>query len=265
MELSVRTGSFAYNHSLLWKDVSFDVKDGEILAIMGPNGVGKTTLLRCIMNLLPFKTGGAYLDNQPVKELPLREFWQKIAYVPQAKKAPSFTVKDFVLMGRNVYVGSFGKPSKLDEQKALEAMTVVGVADLAHKTCQELSGGQFQMILVARALCAEPKCLILDEPESNLDFRNQLLVLQLMERLAKEHQIACIFNTHYPEHGLKIADKTVLVYKNEPAVTGKTKEVVNKENLERLFKVKVDIAEQPYEDGYYQTIMALELLKGENE
>lgn len=262
MKLTVKNGSYAYPKAdPLWENVDLSVKSGEILAIMGPNGVGKTTLLKCIMNLLPWKTGNVFIDGQPTEKISYREFWQKIGYVPQAKTVTqAFSVKDFVLMGRNAFLGSFGKPGKADEKKAEEVMDLTGVLDLQNKSCRQLSGGQFQMVLIARALCSEPRCLILDEPESNLDFRNQLLVLDLMKRLAKELDIACLFNTHYPEHGLRVADQALLVYKEEPVLFGKTEQIVTEKNLERLFQVKVHMGKNDHVLGSYQTVTALEIM-----
>lgn len=261
MKLHVQNGSFSYGQTTLWSDINFSVKSGEILAIMGPNGVGKTTLLRCIMRLLPWKTGSMFIDNQNAAALNASELSKKVAYVPQAKGGHSlFLVKDFILMGRNAYIGAFGKPGKKDYAIAEAIMEDIGILSLAYKRCDQLSGGQFQLVLIARALCAQPECLILDEPESNLDFRNQLLVLHVMKELAKKKGLSCIFNTHYPEHGLRIAQKTVLVSKHAPVISGNTKDVVTEEHLERLFRVKVKVADHQYNQTAYQTVTALELL-----
>lgn len=262
MEIAVQDGSFAYKGShTLWKDINFSVESGEILAILGPNGVGKTTMLKCLMNLLPWKTGTTLIDGISTKEMNQKDFWKLVAYVPQGKNSTvSFTVRDFVLMGRNLYIGAFGNPSKEDFKIAEEMMELVGVSHLADRFCYQLSGGQFQMVLIARALCTEPKCLILDEPESNLDFRNQLLVLNLMQKLAKEKNLICIFNTHYPEHGMRIADKAILVYKNDSVIAGACKSVLTEDNLANLFQVQVHIAKNSYEDEEYQTVTALKIL-----
>ena len=240
MILRVEHGSFAYPHGPdIFRDISFELHSGEILAILGPNGAGKTTLLRCIIGLLRWREGRALLDGEDVRAIPARRLWQKMAYVPQARSASSpYSVYQTVLLGRSSRMGTFSAPKPEDEAAALHALEQLHITHLADKPCSDLSGGEKQMVLIARALAAQPELLIFDEPESNLDFRNQLIVLDAMTELARSG-MACIFNTHYPAHALQRAHKSLLM--GEEAVYGPTGGVVTEENIRRAFGVNAVI------------------------
>ncbi|MBQ4321087.1 MAG: ABC transporter ATP-binding protein, partial [Oscillospiraceae bacterium] len=187
MRFEVRNGSFRYPKSerQVLQNVSFAAEAGEVTAILGPNGAGKTTLLRCAMGLLKWNGGGSYLDGKDIRRLSYRELWQKVAYVPQARQASdAYTVEEMVLLGRSARIGRFSLPGKEDLAAAAAALERLGLSRYAARRCSELSGGELQMVLIARALASQPEVLILDEPESNLDFKNQLLVLDTMTSLA---------------------------------------------------------------------------------
>lgn len=242
MILSVENGCFGYGEEIL-KNINFSVKKGEVLAILGPNGAGKTTLLKCIIGFLKWKSGKSMLDGEDILKIPQRELWKKIAYVPQAKSAVcSYTVREFVLLGRSSHVDFFAKPTQSDEKIAERAMERLGIEFLSEKKCSEISGGEMQMVLIAKALASEAELLILDEPESNLDFKNQLSVLDTVTRLASEGT-ACIFNTHYPVNALQRADKAILIGKNREVLFGNTSAVITEENIEKAFGVKTVIGE----------------------
>ena len=207
MIFSVENGQFGYADRKILHGVSFSLESSEVMTVLGPNGVGKTTLLKCMMGLLNWENGKTLIDGKPMKEMKTSEVWRRIAYVPQSKgTALSYTAREMVLMGRSARLGLFSQPTKEDYRAADEAMEQVGITRLAQKQCSCMSGGELQMVLIARALCSNPEMLVLDEPESNLDFKNQLIVLETIQKLAKERGIAAIVNTHYPAHALKIAD-----------------------------------------------------------
>ena len=157
------------------KNISFCVESRQVLAVLGPNGVGKTTLLRSMMGMLPWTSGGSFLDGENIRDMTPGRLWREMAYVPQAKSFPfAFTVEEMILLGRSSRIGTFGTPEKADRERCERAMEELGIAHMRRKLCNQISGGELQMVLIARALCAEPKLLVLDEPESNLDFRNRL-------------------------------------------------------------------------------------------
>lgn len=247
MRLTVENGSFSYqkgaNARKIFEHINFSVESGEILAILGPNGAGKTTMLRCITGMLKWKQGKSMLDGEDISRMSAKKLWSRMAYVPQAKSvSSSYTAFEMVLLGRSSHMNAFSTPQKDDVEKAEEVMRLLGISSLADKKCSAISGGELQMVLIARALASDPQVLILDEPESNLDFKNQLVVLDVMTELAK-NGMTCIFNTHYPAHALQRAGKSLILSKGGSYVFGDTAEVVNEENIQKAFGVQAVIGE----------------------
>jgi iron complex transport system ATP-binding protein len=242
---TVERASFGYRPGKpVLKDISFSVAPGQILAILGPNGVGKTTLLKCMMGLLKWNKGTSAIDATPIEKIHYKELWKKIAYVPQAKNsAVSFTAEEMIVMGRNAHIGLFGQPGTEDYAFARQAMEEVGITHLKNKLCNEMSGGELQMALIARALAVRPAMLVMDEPESNLDFKNQITILDTIERLAEERGISCVFNTHYPAHALKTATHAIILTKDGDWIFGPAQEAVNEDNMRAGFGVNVHINE----------------------
>ncbi len=238
MILKVENGSFAYPRGPeILQNVALELHEGEILSILGPNGAGKTTLLRCMTGMLRWSKGRCLLDGEDIREIPPRRLWRKMAYVPQARTAtPAYTVFQTVLLGRSSRIGSFSAPKKEDIQAAKQALDKLGISALAEKRCTSLSGGEIQMVLIARALAAEPEILIFDEPESNLDFKNQLIVLDTMTNLA-QNGMACIFNTHYPAHALQRSHKALLLKKGGESIFGLSPDIVTEAHIRSAFGV----------------------------
>ena len=243
--LSVENGSFSYKNSRqqVLKNVSFSSDSGDIVAILGPNGAGKTTLLRCIMGFLQWSGGISLLDGKNIKNIPPSELWKKISYVPQAKSTvTAYTALEMVLLGRSSQIGAFSQPRAEDIEIALSVMHDLNIEKLRKKLCSEISGGELQMVLIARALASKPKILILDEPESNLDFRNQMLILDTMSGLSASG-MTCIFNTHYPAHALRYANKAFLLSKNGDYLFGDSHSVITEDNIQSAFGVRTVIGE----------------------
>jgi len=256
----VQNGCFSYpGGRKILDNVSFRVEKGKMLAILGPNGAGKTTLLRCITGMLKWRSGESLLDGEPIGALPARKLWSRMAYVPQAKSVSSaYTAFETVLLGRSSHLSAFAAPGKADLEKAKEAMELLGIAHLMDKKCSAISGGELQMVLIARALAAEPKVLILDEPESNLDFRNQLVVLAAISHLAARG-MTCIFNTHYPAHALQRADKALLLSRGGDYVFGSTASVVTEENIRSAFGVDAVIGEVETPESVLKNVIPLQI------
>jgi iron complex transport system ATP-binding protein len=181
--------------------------------------------------------------------------------VPQARKQTfPYTVEETVLLGRSPYLGMFEKPHKKDRVLADQAMHLTGVDRLRTRNCSELSGGELQLVLIARALCAQPSILILDEPETGLDFRNQLIILNLIDRLSHTEGLTVIFNTHYPEHALEIADRTLLLDNSGGAKFGETEEILTPENMEEVFSVRIRIVKEEENGRVHASILPVSLL-----
>jgi len=259
MILSVENGTFSYNNKQnIFENINFSVESGNLLAILGPNGAGKTTLLRCITGMLRWTDGMSTLDGENIRNIPEKRLWSRLSYVPQAKSSPSsYTVMEAVLLGRSSRIGIFAQPTKEDIERAENVLDQLSIAKLRNKRCHEISGGEYQMVLIARALVSDPEVLILDEPESNLDFKNQLIVLDTMSRLAQQG-IACIFNTHYPEHALQRSDKA-LILSHGKAVFGSTSRILTEENIENAFGVKAVIGEIETRESVIQNVIPLRL------
>ncbi len=264
MNLTVEHGSFFYQKDTpIFSDVNFSVDAGEILAILGPNGAGKTTMLRCITGMLRWRSGRSLLDGESIHTMPMGRLWSRMAYVPQAKSASSaYTAFETVLLGRSSHLGAFAAPKKADVERAEAAMELLGITGLRDKKCTVISGGELQMVLIARALAAEPQVLILDEPESNLDFKNQLVVLDAMTRLAQSG-MTCVFNTHYPAHALQRADKALILSRGGEYVFGSTSRVVTVENIRRAFGVEAVIGEVETAESTLRSVIPLHIAQAE--
>lgn len=265
MNLTVQNGCFFYQKDTpIFSNINFSVGSGEILAILGPNGAGKTTMLRCITGMLKWKGGQSLLDGESIQRMSPRQLWSSMAYVPQAKAASSaYTAFETVLLGRSSRLNAFSTPRQEDLLKAKEVMELLGIAHLMDKKCSAISGGELQMVLIAKALASEPKVLILDEPESNLDFKNQLVVLDAMTKLAQQG-MTCIFNTHYPAHALQRADKSLILSRGGDYVFGNTAKVVTEENIRKAFGVNAVIGQVETPGNILQNVIPLTIDTSEN-
>ena len=260
MNLTVKNGGFFYQKDTpIFSDINFSVDSGEILAILGPNGAGKTTMLRCITGMLKWKNGASLLDGEPIANMSARNLWSKMAYVPQAKgTASSYTAFEAVLLGRSSRLSAFSTPKQQDLEKAKEVMELLGISHLAQKKCSAISGGELQMVLIARALASEPQVLILDEPESNLDFKNQLIVLDTITKLAQQG-MTCVFNTHYPAHALQRSHKALILSRGGEYVFGSTSSVVTEENIRQAFGVEAIIGEVETPENILRNVIPLSI------
>ncbi len=261
MNLTVKNGCFSYNRGKtpIFRNVNFSVDSGEVLSILGPNGAGKTTLLRCITGMLRWTSGESLLDGAPIRTMSPRRLWSRMAYVPQAKAASAaYTAFETVLLGRSSRLNAFAAPGSGDVQKARGVMELLNISHLADKKCSAISGGELQMVLIARALAAEPEVLILDEPESNLDFKNQLVVLDTVTKLARQG-MTCIFNTHYPAHALRRADKALLLCRGGDYAFGPTAQVVTEAAIRRSFGVEAVIGTLETPEGTVQNVVPLRI------
>lgn len=264
MNLQVTNGTFEYGKEPLLQNIDLQINGNTILTVLGPNGVGKTTLLKCIMGFLHWKEGRTLLDGKPLHTYSNKEVWQKISYVPQAKKSVfSYTVHDMVVMGLSATQNFFEVPKKDEYDKAYKMLETVGIPRLAGKYCNELSGGELQMVMIARALVSAPELLILDEPESGLDMKNQIRILEVIQQASKQMNAACIINTHFPNHALNISDKTLLMGYGNRKLFGDTKELLTEQNIERFFSVRSRIVSFTAEDQNYKTIFPYMIAAGQ--
>lgn len=219
---------FSYSQGRpLIRDLSFHLEPGEIGVILGRNGTGKTTLLKCLMGLLSVSVGAVHIGGA-------------YGYVPQQASAIfSYSVLDMVVMGRARHLSVFSSPKKKDFDIAERILDRMELSAFKDRMFTELSGGERQLILIARALASECSILILDEPTSALDFKNQNKVLQTLKRLGKEDGITVLFTTHSPNQAVHAADKALLMYSPGEYVFGTANETLNDESLHRLYGLEI--------------------------
>lgn len=244
--LKFTNAGFSYTGSMdspVFRGLDLTLEKGEILAVLGPNGAGKTTAVRCLTGLLPLTEGRCELEGKDIREIPGRDFFRRVSYVPQFKgNVPSATALENVLLGLSGGMRAFSGPDREDVEKAEKTMEFLGIAGLKDRLSDTLSGGELQMVLLARALVCGPELLILDEPESGLDFKNQLLILNALGTLA-EQGVGVIFNTHYPEHALTWSRKALMLFGKGSGryLFGATDEVVTEESIGECFSVEAKI------------------------
>lgn len=239
MVLSVKELSFSYGKRDILKKVNLEITSPQTLAILGVNGVGKSTLIGAIMGLIEYGSGEILLDNEDIRKIDNKKRAKLIGYVPQKETNPfGFLVKEVVLMGRNGFVPLFKKPTKEDLEFANKAMEIVGITHLQNRTYNELSGGEMQLVTIARALSAFPPFIIMDEPISHLDVGKQNRVLSLIKMLKDELNIGILITSHYPDHVLAVADKVLFLKGEDGSKFGESNTLMNEKELEKLFGVE---------------------------
>ncbi len=240
--IRVKNLSFGYTDTELFRNINFSVNKGEVFSILGPNGSGKTTLLKCINGILGSWKGTVLVEGRDIKEFTEKEIARRISSVPQIHRSIfPFTVLDVVLMGRNAYIDEFSSPSLEDTKIALRVLKEVGVSHLKERPCTEISGGEMQLVLIARALAQEPKVMLLDEPTSHLDFKNQILVLNIVKKLSLEKKLTIIMSTHDPNYTMMYSDKVMLLFEGAIISIGTPTEVITKTNLKMLYNVDAEL------------------------
>jgi iron complex transport system ATP-binding protein len=213
------------------RDYSLHVERGSVLAILGANGIGKTTLLSALVGLLKPNAGTVAVAG-------------KVGFVPQLFQAAfAYSVLDIVLMGRARQIGLFRSPSAHDFEVARSYLALMGVSALEARGFNTLSGGQRQLVMIAQALASECNVLILDEPCSALDYKNQATVISTLRTLNREHGQTIVFTTHAPQHGLEVADRVLLMKDSDSYSYGPTAEVLTPDKLTDLYGVAIDRAD----------------------
>ena len=249
MTLAARGLRYGFRDRVVGEQVDFALAPGEIACVLGPNGSGKTTLLRTLLGLLPALAGEVTLDGKPLHAWPTRERATRIAYVPQASESYfDFTLRETVEMGRTAHHGVFASASARDREQAAHALERMGLAALAERPIQRVSGGERQLALIARALATEAPHLLMDEPAASLDFGNQALILEELSAL-RGAGTAVLFSTHHPDHALRIADRAILIKAGRAMASGPAGEVLNRENLSALYGRPIEVATVTSPDG----------------
>jgi iron complex transport system ATP-binding protein len=240
LNLAIKKLSAGYAGRQVLFDVNASMETGEIVCLLGPNGSGKTTLFKTILGLIP-SSGAIYLDAVAVNSLHARQRAQSLAYIPQLHNPPfPFTAFEVVLTGRTPFMGMFSSPTASDRAKALESMDLLKVGHLVCRNYAELSGGERQLILIARALAQSPRFLIMDEPTSHLDYGNQLRTLKVIQKLART-DMGIILTTHVPDHAFMCATRVIALRSGRVLADGKPLDALTPSILHQMYDVDVDI------------------------
>lgn len=241
MRLEIKNLSCGYNDRAVIENFNASLADGDVFCLLGSNGVGKTTTFKTILGFLKPLGGEILADGENVLAMSDKQRAQLISYVPQAHVPPfAFSVFDVVMMSANARLGMFERPSKEDEDIALGALETLKMGDFKDKIYTDLSGGERQMVLIARALAQRSKVILLDEPTANLDFGNQMRVLRRIKELAA-HGYIVVMTSHQPEQVFYVGAKVAMLGRDKSYIYGAEKEVVTSENLREIYGTDIRV------------------------
>ena len=241
MSLDVKGLCFSYENSAVLKGVSFSAEEGELMAVLGPNGVGKSTLFGCILGFLRPSAGEITIDGRPLSAFTSAELAREIAYIPQSvSPAFNYTVLDMVTMGMTSQIGLLHAPGPEHRERAMAALESLGIAHLAHRGCNRISGGERQLMLLARALVQRARLLVMDEHTANLDYGNSYRVMRRIRALG-EQGYTVIFSTHEPNHAFRYAHQVLALKDGQVLVKGSPDRVLTEEVLSALYSIPVAV------------------------
>ncbi|WP_440945063.1 ABC transporter ATP-binding protein [Methanosarcina sp. T3] len=248
VKLQVKDVVFGYTGTHILKDICLEIRASSLVSVVGPNGAGKSTLLKCIDRILNVKTGKIAVDGKDIKQMDRLEVAKNLAYVPQSSnRVFPTTVFETVMMGRRPHLSWFD--SKKDEEKVWEVLELLGIEDLALSIFNELSGGQQQKALIARALVQETGVILLDEPTSNLDIWHQLDVMETVRKLVREKRVTAIMAVHDLNLASRYSDSIIMMQQGKIIAAGSPGSVLTSENIAEVYGVEARIsthAEVPY-------------------
>lgn len=236
----------AYGSSMVLKDISLTAEAGQVLAIIGPNGAGKSTLIKAASGVLPVKSGHISIAGKNIARISSTKRAQMIAVVPQARSLPpAYSVYQSVLLGRTPHIDWLGHPKSHDHLQVIKALELTHTLSLADRRIGELSGGEQQRVLLARAIAQQTPVLLLDEPTTHLDLKHQSNFLNLVRKLAVEQNLAVVMVIHDLNLGSLYADKVALFLEGQIQAYGSPREVLNETNLQNVYQIPVHIMEHP--------------------
>ncbi len=243
MKLEAKHLDFGYRGRRVGADVSLSLATGEVLCLLGPNGSGKTTLFKTLLGLLPPQGGQVLVDGTDVRQGKRAQVARLVSYVPQAHVAFfPFTVREIVLMGRTAHLGVFSSPSRRDHEVAQAAIERMRLAQLADSIYTRISGGERQLALIARALAQDARIIVMDEPTANLDFGNQVRVMEHVQSLAQAG-MGVLLSTHDPDQAFLCADRVAMLHDGKLARLGPPAQAITADSLRQLYGVDVQVAQ----------------------
>ena len=241
MLLTIENVFGGYGNGDVLKGISCNADYGDVLCLLGPNGCGKTTLFRMMLGTLPVTDGKIAIDGKNIHDFTTKALANRIAYIPQYHSPVfAYTVLDVVIMGRASHFSAFETPKEPDREAAFSALEKVNALHLANKKYTSLSGGQRQLVLIARAICQSAKIFIMDEPAANLDYANHQLLMNVISGLARQGY-CIIMSTHSPEHPFSVGTKVLLMKTGKVVGFGTPKEVITSETLQSVYDIEMDV------------------------
>jgi len=235
---------FSYGNSKILKNVSFEAGASEVLSILGPNGAGKTTLLNCLLNLVKPSGGEIFIKGRPIGCYDRKEYCRIVSFVPQIHKPVfDFTVEEIVLMGKNPHLSDFTLPSAVEREHVSKALDELKIIHLKNRYYTQISGGELQLVLIARAIVQATQAVILDEPVAHLDLKNQIEIMKMIRKLATERKICVIMVVHDPCHALAYSDKVLLLKEGENFAAGGPDETITADNIHSVYGVRARVVE----------------------
>lgn len=247
--LRVSGAGFTYGAQTIFEDIHFCVAPGEVFCLLGPNGSGKTTLLECLLGVQKLKAGEVTIGDKNINTLTSREMAKEMAFVPQRhKRTFPYLVHEVVAMGRAAHIGLFGAPGRADEKIVRRVLAQLGISHLHDRPYTQLSGGECQLVIIARALTQQSKLLIMDEPTAHLDLHHQLRILETIAQLAREGEKAVIMASHSPNHGFFLDSRgarvTVALLKSGGFLaTGHPRLRITPDTLQTLYGIRAGIGD----------------------
>jgi iron complex transport system ATP-binding protein len=241
LSIVVKNLNFSYGNRKIIEDVSFTAEEGELLVILGPNGVGKSTLFQCILGLLPGYTGTITVNGDNARNIGIRELARRMAYIPQIHSPVfNYTVFDIVLMGTASQISEIGIPGKEHIRLAEEAIERLEIGHLRDRAYTQISGGERQLVMIARALAQKAKILVMDEPTSNLDYGNQIRILSHIKSLVKQGY-TIIQSSHNPDQAFLFSDKVLALLEGRVLAYGSPKDVISGDVIKQLYSIDVEV------------------------
>lgn len=257
--LEVKDAAFSYEDTRnIFEDINLTVNKSDVVCILGPNGCGKTTLIKCLNKIHQLKEGTVYINGEDIKHIEQREIARNIGYIPQGHIPTfAFTVFDIVLMGRTPHLDFFESLGEKDYKIAENALKKFGLSELRDQPYTTLSGGEQQLAFFARVIAQEPHILILDEPTSHLDFGNQLKTLDIISKLAADG-LSVIMTSHFPDHAFISSNKVAIMKDRNFMAIGRPEKVITENNMEKAYGIHVEIVDMGYNRKICVPIKAVE-------
>ena len=248
MRLRVDDLHFSYGNHEVLKGISFHVENTGFVSLLGPNGAGKSTLFRCMLGLLTPASGSVHICGRDIRNMPASELSHRVAYIPQSHSPVfNFSVFDMVLMGTTSQLSPFATPGREQREIAEAAMERVGIAHLRDRGCGNISGGERQLALIARAIAQQAKILVMDEPSASLDYGNKLRVMEMVKKLTSDGYTV-IQSTHDPDQAYLYSDQILALYDGKILADGTPRDTISSDLISKLYSVDVQVCSM-HEDG----------------